>query len=137
MIAKQRIPKVRMAKPKGRPIQLRDTCPVENREVRVSTGTHDEREALEQRRELEAQLVLGIATKRRKVQAGPQTPWADFRDQFTELHLTTLRDGSAADSESRLDIAEKILKPRTLADVANSDALHTLQTRLLAGAHSR
>ncbi len=56
--------------------------------------------------------------------------------RYTELQLSTLRAKSAIDAESRLDIAERILKPRTLADVANAEALHDLQARLLAGEES-
>jgi hypothetical protein len=37
--------------------------------------------------------------------------------------------------EVRLGIAERILKPRTLADMAARAALHRLQARLLAGEH--
>jgi hypothetical protein len=39
----------------------------------------------------------------------------------------------AIDAENRLDIAERILKPKTLGDVTNSEALRDLQSRLLAG----
>jgi integrase len=39
--------------------------------------------------------------------------------------------------ESRLDLAERILKPRRLSDVATSDALLTLQSELLAGKEGR
>jgi integrase len=52
------------------------------------------------------------------------------------LQLAGLREKSRIDAESRLDIAERILKPRTLANVANSEALHDLQARLLAGEES-
>ena len=34
-------------------------CPVENREIRISTGTRDEDEAEVQKAELEAKLLLG------------------------------------------------------------------------------
>ena len=46
---------VRLAKPTGRPIQLRYFCPIERREVRISTGTRDEVEALRQRPGLSGQ----------------------------------------------------------------------------------
>ena len=39
-------PKVRMAKPNGRPIQLRYTDPDTGKEVRITTKTHNEGEAL-------------------------------------------------------------------------------------------
>ena len=64
-------------------------------------------------------------------------PWDEFRERYSDLHLATLRVKSAIDAESRLDVAERILKPRTLGDVANSEALHHLQQQLLRGAESR
>jgi integrase len=63
-------------------------------------------------------------------------PWEQFRERYRELQLSGLRDKSAIDAESRLDIAERILKPRKLADVANSESLHDLHARLLAGEES-
>ena len=53
--------------------------------------------------------------------------WEDFRDRYSTLQLATLREKTIDAAESRLDIAERILKPRTLADVANSESLHDLQ----------
>jgi len=127
-----------MARPHGRPFQLRYSCPVEKREVRISTGTYDEGEAEQQKAELEAKLLLGLETKRRATPVtGPSMPWEDFREQYSTLQLAMLRDGSATHAESRLDIAERVLKPRVLGDVADPDALHRLQTALLAGAESR
>jgi integrase len=133
----ERIPKVRMAKPTGRPIQLRYTDPTTGKEVRITTKTHDPIIAEEEKAKLEAKLLLGIDAKpRKRIAAGPNMPWELFRERYTELQLNGLRDKSAIDAESRLDIAERILKPRTLADVANSEALHNLQARLLAGEES-
>lgn len=63
--------------------------------------------------------------------------WSDFREQYRSLHLVTVRDRTASAAESRLDIAERILKPRTLGDVADSVALQKLQANLLAGFQSK
>lgn len=63
--------------------------------------------------------------------------WSDFREEYRQTQLATLRDRSIDSAESRLDIAERILKPRTLGDVARADALHDLQSRLLAGEECR
>jgi hypothetical protein len=62
--------------------------------------------------------------------------WEDFRERYTDLHLSTLREKSATDAESRLDVAERILKQRTLGDVADSESHHYLQQQLLVGAES-
>jgi hypothetical protein len=57
----KRIPKVRLAKPAGRQYQLRYTIDFETgREVRISTGTTDEAEAMGQLEQLKAKLTLGI-----------------------------------------------------------------------------
>jgi hypothetical protein len=53
------------------------------------------------------------------------------------LNLSGLRDKTIAAAEGRLDIAERILKPKTLADVANCEALAELQAKLLAGEDSK
>lgn len=136
MTAKKKIPTVRMAKPKGRPIQLRYTDPEDGREIRISTGTADEADAESQKKQLEAKLLLGIDAKpRRRTRGGASMAWDVFRQRYYELQLSTIK--SAADTESRLDICERILKPRTLGDVANSEALHELQQKLLAGAECR
>jgi len=133
-----KIPKVRLAVPKGRPIQLRYTCQIENREIRISTGTRDVAEAAKQKETLEAKLLLGIdAKRRRRSKAGPAMDWQAFRNRYTELQLSTIRDRSAKDCEYRLDMAERILKPHTLGEVADSEALHKLQQSLLAGVESR
>jgi hypothetical protein len=108
---RERIPKVRLARAPGRPIQLRYTDPVTGREVRITTGTHDEAEALEQRDDLQAKLRLGIAPTRHVVKVrGPAMAWSDFREQYRTTQLVTLRDRSADCAESRLDITERIFQ---------------------------
>jgi hypothetical protein len=129
----RKIPKVRIARPTGRPFQLRYTCPIEKREIRVSVGSRDEDEAERMRIELEAKLVLGLDTKPYKCRmVGPEMEWDDFREQYRALHLTMVRDSTASDSESRLDLAERILKPKTLGDLAEPNALQHLQAKLQA-----
>lgn len=131
-------PKVRTVWPKGRPPQLRYTCPIEKREIRISVGSRDPDEAERQRAELEARLLLGIATKRKALSnAGPEMDWEWFREEYRVLHLATVRDSTASHAESRLDLAERIAKPRTLGEIAEPNALQHLQAKLLAGAESR
>jgi len=136
MASSRKIPSVRIAKPKGRPIQLRYTDPATGKEIRISTGTTDEAAAIEQKKDLEAKLRLGQDAKpSRKAKGGATMPWDDFRQRYSKIHLSTLPK-SAHDYESRLDITEQILKPKTLADVANAETLHELQQKLLAGVAS-
>ena len=134
-MANRKTPKVRMACPSGRPIQLRYFCPIERKEIRISTGTRDQAEAEQQIRELEAKLILGIDAKpdAKRIMGSPQMPWEEFREQYRAIYLSGLRNASQADSESRLDIAERIIKPRTLGDLNDRDTLESLQAKMLAG----
>lgn len=134
----KRIPKVRIAQPKGRCFQLRYQCPDEGREIRIGTGTHERAEAEQQKKELEAKLLLGLKVDRRsKSIRGPEMSWEVFREEYRRIQLKSLRPKSLLDAESRLDIAERIVKPRTLGDLARADVLHELQAGLLAGVQSR
>lgn len=60
--AARKIPKVRIVRYPDRPYQLRYDCPVEKRQIRISTGTRDDEDAEQQKAELEAKLLLGIST---------------------------------------------------------------------------
>ena len=132
------VPKVFIARPSGRPFQLRYVCPIENRPIRVSVGSRDKDEAARMKAELEAKLLLGIDARPGKEKpAGPDMAWDDFREQYRVLQLTTVRDSTTIHAESRLDLAERILKPRTLGDVADPNALQRLQANFLAGEQSR
>jgi len=140
----KKIPKVRLAKPKGKksrkPYQLRYTCPKQKREVRLSTGTHDEGEALRLRDELVAKLTLGLPTQTAAKRAvrGPEMPWEDFREEYTRLKVATFRSENAMDAaEIILDVCESIVSPATLADMADLGTLSTLQDELLAGTGSK
>lgn len=133
----RRIPKVRIVRSSSRPHQLRYDCPIEKRQVRISTGTRDDDDAERQKAELEAKLLLGLsASSSRTKVLGPEMEWSDFREQYRTLHLAMLRDSTAMHAESRLDLAERIVKPRTLGDMADTNTLQQLQARLLAGEQS-
>jgi integrase len=133
----RKIPKVRIARPRGRPFQLRYTCPVEKREIRISVGNRDEDEAARMKAELEARLLLGLESPTGKEKpAGLDMEWEHFREQYRVLHLATVRDSTSMHAESRLDLAERILRPKTLADVADPNALQRLQAKFLAGEQS-
>lgn len=134
---KRKPPKVRIARPDGRPFQLRYTDPDSGKEIRVSCGCRDEDTAEAMKAELEARLLLGVSTTRKKATRGPRMSWEEFRESYRTIRLSQLRDKSAKDAESRLDIATRILKPKTLADVANVEALTRLQSDLLDGKESR
>jgi integrase len=134
MAEKRKVPKVRMVLRKGY-WQIRYTCPTDKREVRISTKTADEQEAIEQRKGIEAKLQLGIEiTPRRKITLGASLPWADFREEYSRLKVATMRSSNAAaTAEYRLDVCQAVMQPRTLGEMANPSTLATLQARLLAG----
>ena len=121
--------------PQGCPIQLRYFDPKqEAREIRISTATHDVGEAQQHKKDLEAKLRLGIDPKpKATVKRGPEMDWQAFRLEYSRLHLDGLRDKTSIDSESRLDIAERIIKPRTLADLADSPRTQSIAAGTLEG----
>ncbi len=132
------VPKVRIAAPSGRPLQVRYHCPQQVREIRLSVGSRDWEEAEALKSEVEARLLLGISVQSQSEKTrGPEMDWQDFREEYRCLHLNTVRDKTAQDAESQLDIAERIIKPKTLGKMAETPVLQTLQARLLAGDHSR
>ena len=131
-------PKVRIAAPKNRPLQVRYFCPNEKREIRLSVGSQSMHEAEQMKKEIEAKLLLGITVRSDQAKTrGPEMTWEEFREDYSQLHLKSVRDSSAKDAESRLDIATKIIKPKTLGDMAKPASLQRLQAGLLAGEHSR
>ena len=135
--ADKRTPKVRIARPAQRPYQIRYTDPHTGKEARYSVGSRSERDAARLKREIEAKLLLGLQVKPRQRVTGPEMLWSDFRESYSQLQLSTLRPRGAESAESRLDIAERILNPRRLSDIANGETLHYLQSELLSGVASR
>lgn len=139
MSDKRKIPAVRLDRVPGRAIRLRYTDPVTKQDIRISTETTDEAAALEQKRQLEAKLTLGIevAPRRSKAGDGPRMPWEEFRDDYSRLKVATFRSDLAKNqAECNIDVCENVIKPRTLGDMAKPSSLARLQSELLAGACS-
>ena len=118
---KKSTPAVRIARPAKRPFQLRYFDPETGKEIRTSIGCRDEDEAERMKAELEAKLLLGIDAKP-KAKHGPEMSWEDFRDEYSRM-ITQRGDRSPKDIESRLSIAERIVKPETLANMASKENL--------------
>ena len=136
--ADRKQPKVRIARPKGRPFQVRYFCLKENREIRVSVGSRDESDAQSLLAEIKAKLLLGHDVRPNTDKTcGPDMLWEHFREEYRSLHLSTLRDNTVCDVECRLDLAERIMKPKTLGDLGQPEVLQRLQTKLLNGEESR
>lgn len=127
-------PKINLSRVAGRPIQMwyRDE---HGNKVRRSSGTYDVQEATEAARKWEAVLVLGLPETRTRKPAGPQMAWSDFREAYRTQKAVTMKPKAATEAESRLDLATRILRPKTLQDVA--DGLDWLQADMLAGKCSR
>lgn len=136
--ALKRIPKVRIVAVGDRCLQLRYRDPDSKKEIRIGTGTRDPVEAELVKRELESKLRLGIPTKIAVQDAVPDTlSWEEFRQRYSDHIAVALRSKSQIDAESRLDLCERILKPKQLREVASREALDRLQAQLLQGAASR
>ena len=104
--------------------------------VFISAGTRDDNVAEQKRRELEAKLTLGFVIPRTKPSAKKGVvAWHEFREEYRLQKLALMK--SAADVESRLDIAERIIEPQTLECMAARAALMKLQSELFAGSFSR
>lgn len=132
-----RIPKVRIARPKGRPYQIRYTDPDTNKEIRISVGSRDEKAAQRLHDETVAKLTLGLGTAPRERVRGPSMRWEHFREDYSRLKLSTLRTSTAESTENRLDVCQRILRPRTLADLTKPGKFERLKAELLAGTASR
>ena len=89
------------------------------------------------RKDVEAKLRVGESPRTKRTKTGQSMPWSVFREKYTSGHLDNNRTKSAIDTESRLDIAERIIGPRTLSDMANPETLYDLQARLLKGEEGR
>ena len=82
---------VLIARPSGRPFQLRYKDPATGKPKRLSVGSRDEAKAKQMKAELEAKLLLGLKPTTKEKPGGPPMAWSDFRDRFSAQHVATLR----------------------------------------------
>ena len=129
---------VRLAFPSGRPIQVRYECPLTGKQVRITTGTRDPNQADLEKKRIAEELRSGLDPLRKAgKEFGPGMSWEEFRYEYESNHLAGLRDSTALHARSRLDLAERIIKPRTLGEMADPHNLTVLRTKLAAGVESR
>lgn len=111
----------------GRCIQLRYWDPRERKYVRKSSGTWDLREAKELAKQLEAELRIAGCVPDRHI------PWSGFVRAYEQGHLSALDGDTQTKAHTVFRHVREILRPRSLADVAQPAALVFLRTRLLDG----
>ncbi len=92
-------------------LMMRYFCPVKRKQVALSTGTTDEREALKKAAKWEAELQEG-----RYVQPN-RLSWEAFVDLFHDHHLADLSPSTAATYSSSLKAYQRVCRPRGIADV--------------------
>ena len=107
--ADKRTAVVRIARPADRPYYIWYRCPETNERFRLSTGTRDEAEAEEMRADLEAKVRLGLTRFKRSKVAGDHMSWEEFRWEYANKRLSTLKPGSAAHAEKRNKCATVVI----------------------------
>ena len=123
----QRAPKVRIVSVGDRTLQLRYIDPDTKKEVRISTRTHDRKQAEKQQRALAAELRQG---ERPRPTSKTCLSWAEFRRAYRELKQFQ-SVGAKESAEVRLDICEKLVAPKRLREMADPKVLARLQAQLL------
>ena len=107
--ADKRTAVVRIARPADRPYYIWYRCPETNARFRLSTGTRDEAEAEEMRADLEAKVRLGLTQFKRSKVPGDHMSWEEFRWEYTNKRLSTLKPGSAAHADKRNKCATVVI----------------------------
>lgn len=122
-------PKVRIVQVGNRTLQLRYRDPDTAKEVRISTKTHDRKEAERQRQGLLRDLRRGERPRPTTPQIRGALSWEEFRQQYRQLKKFRSPAALTA-SEVRLDICEKVVRPRRLRDMHDTKTLTRLQAHL-------
>lgn len=127
-------PKVLIVRPARRNYQIPYTCPKTGVRKRLTVGSRNEVDAARLKQQVEAKLLLDLeVTPKTQKPIGPEMPWAEFRELYRASRLKFLRDSSAMHAESRLDIAERIIKPKTLGDFVRIEKLRKYLETLRLG----
>lgn len=126
---RKRAPKVRIVEVNGRTLQLRYTDPDTGKELRISTKTHDQKEAERQRQNLLRELRRGERPKPLAPVSKGSLSWDDFRAQYRALKKFR-SDAALTASEVRLDICEGIVQPKRLREMHDTMTLTRLQAQL-------
>jgi integrase len=157
----------------NRPLRPRDKngyvlkfyCPILGRRIRKNCGTRDRREARRIQRECRDRLLDGkymasggviTAAHEQKIAVSVLSPsavgnpdertWEESAEHYRSQHKRRVRRKANEDSDSRLDIAQRIFEARrkeqglppgvTLRECTTLEALEYLQDQLLDGAES-
>ena len=93
--ADRKPPKVRIAAPKNRPLQVRYFCKTEDREIRISVGSKDMDDALQLKQEIEAKLLLGIEVHSDRTAIRPR--WIDGKHPVLEIPAAMQKNDTEED----------------------------------------
>ncbi len=127
--ARARAPKVRIVQVGNRTLQLRYHDPDTHKEVRISTKSHDPKEAERQRQLLLRELRRGERPQPLPSVSKGSLSWDDFREQYRKLKKFR-SPSSRKSAESRLDICEDIAHPVRLRDMHDTSTLMRVQAHL-------
>jgi hypothetical protein len=108
-------PSVRIVPRPSGVFQIRYHDPASGNEVRISSKTKDRKQAEDKRDEIKAKLLLGIDPRENADDKQGRLSWDVFRDRYYALHLKKKKDPKAV--EYRLDIIERVAKPRFVDDL--------------------
>ncbi len=131
------VPKVRICRPSKRSFEVRYIDPQLKREVRISVRSRDERKAKDLQDDITYHLRHGIPIEKKSGFGSSTMSWDEFREKYRCYRLVKLREKTVIHTESRLDIATRIIKPKKLADMAHPENLDRLSLELSMGSHSR
>jgi integrase len=107
--------KVHVAKQKGRTnLAMRYIDPDSGKQVWKTSGTTNERKALQAAAVWEAELRDGRYMRRQRI------TWQEFRDQFDREYLDGKKVGTAAAYSASLNVFERKCKPGRLAEVTTA-----------------
>jgi len=106
------MPKIKLTRrPRSRNFVLRFVNPATGRFEQRSTGTSNKKEAQRMAGELRSELAHG------RYQRDSEISWEDYRERFDAEHLSGLARMTVKKFDTVLNLVERILKPKKLAEL--------------------
>jgi integrase len=108
------MPKIKLTRrPRSRNFVLRFVNPATGKWEQRSTGTSNKKEALRMAGELRSELAHG------RYQRDSEISWEGFRERYEAEHLSGLARMTVKKFDTVLDLVERILKPKKLAELTS------------------